>query len=49
MDMAMERLWDIEAAIHYTNDYDLRCILRDFFDNAFDQDSLCDHIIAVTG
>lgn len=48
-DVDLERLWDVQATIHYTNDRDIRRTLRVFFDNAFDQDSLRDHTIAITG
>jgi hypothetical protein len=48
-DMDLEGLADIEALIHYTNAYELRSTLRVFFDDAFDQDSLCDHTIVVIG
>ena len=48
-DVDLEALSDVEATIHFTNAYNLRRTLRAFFDNAWHQDSFCDHTIAVTG
>jgi hypothetical protein len=45
----IERLWDLEATIHFTDPDDFRHAVRVFFKNALDRDSFCDHTILVTG
>jgi hypothetical protein len=50
-DTDLEEIWGVEARVHYTNNLDVRCIVNDFFNDAFDQDVavLGDHTVAVTG
>jgi hypothetical protein len=46
---AVERLWDVEATIHFTDPDSFYYDIHDFFDDAFHRDSLCDHTALVTG
>lgn len=45
----LEDLSDVEGTFHFTDSEDTKQAIRDFFDDAFNRDSLCDHTILITG
>jgi hypothetical protein len=45
----LEGLSDVEDTFHFTDSKDLGQAIHDFFDDAMDRDSLCDHTILVIG